>query len=68
MIKSPVNIGVRLEFVARGEKSVTDLAAMRLAAVVQAHLDIRRCQGTIIVIFLSNFAVFSTSMGYLHLR
>ena len=52
-----MNIGVRLEFVAGGEESVTNLATMGLAAVVKAHLDIKRYQGTIIVIFRFNFVV-----------
>ena len=47
MINSPVDIGVRFEFVARGEESVTDLATMGLAAVVEVYLDIRRYEGTL---------------------
>ena len=33
-----MNIRVGLELVARGEKPVTDLTAVRFAAVVQTHL------------------------------
>ena len=33
-----MNIRVGLELVARGEKPVTDLTAVRLAAIVQTHL------------------------------
>ena len=35
-----MNIRVGLELMARGEKSVADLTAVRLAAVVQTHLKI----------------------------
>ena len=57
MIKSPVNVRVRLELVARGEESVTNLTTMGLAAVVKAHLDIKRYSNiffNLVVLILTN--------------